>query len=95
MQFKDFLYALSGQTHSLMQDYAFVVVHQPVTDVISLGLLGFANLNDKSFMVAPSLEWSAFENVSISLLVSYAQGGQDSEFGLQEWGVRLRLRAYF
>ena len=95
LQFNDFLYSLSGQAHSLMQDYAFVVVYQPLTDLISLGLLGFANLNDKSYMLAPSLEWSAFENVSISLLVSYAQGGQDSEFGLQEWGLRLRLRAYF
>jgi len=78
-----------------MQDYVFVVVHHPLTDLISLGLLCFANLNDKSFMVAPSLDWSAFENVNISLLVSRAQGGEDSEFGLQEWGLRLRLRAYF
>ncbi len=93
--FNHFLYSIGGQTHSLMQDYAFVVVHHPLTDLISVGLLGFANLNDKSFMVAPSLDWSAFENVNISLLVSRAQGGKDSEFGLQEWGLRLRLRAYF
>ncbi|UCH63034.1 MAG: hypothetical protein JSU77_00830 [Fidelibacterota bacterium] len=95
LQFSDFTYSLSGQSHSLMQDYAFVVVHHPLTDLISLGLLGFANLNDQSYMVAPSLEWSAFENVNISLLLSHAQGGKDSEFGMQEWGLRLRLRAYF
>ncbi len=95
LSFNDFLYSLGGQTHSLMQDYAFVVVQHPLTDLISVGLLGFANLNDKSFMVAPSLDWSAFENVSISLLASRAEGAEDSEFGLQEWGLRLRLRAYF
>ena len=95
LQFDDFLYSLSGQSHSLMQDYAFVVVQHPLTDLISVGLLGFANLNDESFMVAPSLDWSAFENVNISLLLSHAEGGEDSEFGLQEWGLRLRLRAYF
>ncbi|MQY63187.1 MAG: hypothetical protein GH143_02595, partial [Calditrichaeota bacterium] len=70
LKFDDFLYSLSGQSHSLMQDYAFVVVHHPLTDLISVGLLGFANLNDKSFMVAPSLDWSIFENVNISLLAS-------------------------
>ena len=95
LKFDDFMYSLSGQSHSLMQDYAFVVVQHPLTDLISVGLLGFANLNDKSFMVAPSLDWSAFENVNISLMVSRAQGGKDSEFGTQEWGLRLRLRAYF
>ncbi len=95
LQFDDFRYSLSGQAHSLMQDYAFLVIQHPLTDVTYFGLLGFSNLNDRSYMVAPSLEWSAFENVMISLLASRAAGGDDSEFGLQEWGVRLRLRAYF
>jgi len=95
LEFNHFLYSIGGQTHSLMQDYAFVVIHHPLTDLISLGLLGFANLNDRSFVVAPSLEWSAFENVNISLLASRAEGDKDSEYGLQEWGIRLRLRAYF
>ncbi|UCH63552.1 MAG: hypothetical protein JSU77_03655 [Fidelibacterota bacterium] len=95
LQISDYLNYMGGLTHSLMQDYVFVVVNHPLADVLSLGLLGFANLNDHSCAVAPQLEWSAFENVNISLLASRSMGAEDTEFGLQDWGLRLRLRAYF
>lgn len=95
LTFNDFLHYMGGQVHSLMQDYVFVYANHPLNDVFTLGVLGIANLNDQSFVAAPELTWDAFENVGISLQLSHAQGAQDTEFGTQEWGVRLRLRAYF
>ncbi|MFC1619713.1 hypothetical protein ACFL45_07185, partial [Candidatus Neomarinimicrobiota bacterium] len=93
--FFDYLYSLGGETHSLMQDYMFVMASHPISDVLSAGLMGIANLNDGSFAINPLLDWNAFENVSVSLFLSYAVGDADSEFGLQEWAWRVRLRAYF
>jgi hypothetical protein len=95
LTFNDFLHYMGGQNHSLMQDYVFMYANHPLSDVFTLGMLGIANLNDQSFVAAPELTWDAFENVGISLQLSHAEGAQDTEFGTQEWGVRLRLRAYF
>ena len=95
LSFSDYLVTLSGQTHSLMQDYVFVLANHPISDVLSAGVMGIANLNDESFAINPLLDWNAFENVHVSLFISYAVGDDDSEFGLQEWAWRLRVRAYF
>jgi hypothetical protein len=91
----DYMYSLGGQTHSLMQDYLFVLANHPISDVLSAGLMGIANLNDESFAINPLLDWNAFENVSVSLFLSKAVGEDDTEFGLQEWAWRVRVRAYF
>lgn len=95
LTFFDYLYSLGGETHSLMQDYVFVMANHPISDVLSAGLFGIANLNDRSFAINPLLDWNAFENVSVSLFLSYAVGDANTEFGLQEWAWRLRVRAYF
>jgi hypothetical protein len=95
LTFFDYLYNLGGTTHSLMQDYLFVMANHPISDVLSAGLMGIANLNDGSFAINPLLDWNAFENVSVSLFGSFAVGDADTEFGLQEWAWRLRVRAYF
>jgi hypothetical protein len=95
LTFFDYLYSLGGQTHSLMRDYVFVMASHPISDVLSAGLMGIANLNDQSFAINPLLDWNAFENVSVSLFGSFAVGDADTEFGLQEWAWRVRVRAYF
>jgi len=93
--FNDYLYYLNGETHSLMQDYSFVYLNHPLADLLTIGVFGIVNFNDESYVINPQLEWNAFENVNISLLISYFEGKKDSEFGLQDWGWRLRVRAYF
>lgn len=93
--FIHYYHLLTGGTHSLMRDYLFLFARHPATDLISVGLLGFGNLNDASFAVNPQVEWSAFEDVSVSAIYSHFFGDDDTEFGKSDWGVRLRLRAYF
>ncbi|MBL7075435.1 hypothetical protein ISS37_09390 [candidate division KSB1 bacterium] len=91
----NYLYLLGGSTHSLMQDYLFSYVNQPVTDLMDFGIFGICNLNDGSFVLNPQITYNIFENTDLSLVLSYFHGEDDSEFGLQDFGGRIRIRAYF
>ena len=95
LQMGDYFSYLSGQSHSLMQDYLFLLLNHPLTDLLSGGLFGIVNFNDNSAIVSPMIDYSLFENVNLNLLFSKAWGDADSEFGLQDFGVRIRMRTYF
>lgn len=95
LAFRHYQYYFTGETLGPMQNYLFFVTQYALTDFISGGLFGFGNLDDQSFSIIPLVEWSAFENVTFSLWVSQAIGEKNTEFGVQDIAVRLRLRAYF
>ena len=91
----DYFAALGGESHSLMQDYVFMYAMHPTFDFVTLSTLVFANLNDNSGTFAPQLDWNAFEDTNISLQGSLFWGEDDTEFGIQDWGLRLRFRSDF
>jgi hypothetical protein len=91
----DYFASLQGQTHSLMQDYVFFYIMHPTFDLVSLSALVIANFNDNSGTFAPQLDWNVFQNTNISLQNSLFWGAEDTEFGLQDWGLRLRVRSDF
>jgi len=91
----DYFSYLTGASHSLMRDYLFLLLNHPLNDLVTVGLFGIANFNDNSGIISLQLDYSLFENVYLSLMVNTANGDVDTEFGLQDWGVRLRLRTYF
>ncbi len=93
--FDHYLYNFSGETHSLMQNYLFAMGMYNLTNYISGSLLVFGNLDDQSFILAPQLNWDAFEDVTLGAWVSQSFGENDSEFGIQDLALRFRLRAYF
>ena len=78
-----------------MQNYFFAMGMYNLTDYISGNLLVFGNLDDQSFILAPQLNWDAFEDVTLGAWVSQSFGENDSEFGIQDLALRFRLRAYF
>lgn len=91
----EFLRSLNGETHSLMQNYGFLYFMDPVGDFGTLTFLGFANFDDQSFAINPGFEWAGFENMNFSFISSIMAGEDDTEFGLQDWGLRIRIRGYF
>ena len=95
LDLNNYLQYLNGETHSLLQNYTFIIWQYPLSDFVSIGMINFANLSDKSAALNPQLEWNAFEDVSISFLFGYYMGAENTEFGLQEWNGRIRMRAYF
>ncbi|MFQ6608236.1 MAG: hypothetical protein ACE5EE_06835 [Fidelibacterota bacterium] len=95
LAFNHYLHYFSGETHSLMQDYLFVLSMFAFSNFVSGSVFLFGNLDDQSFSLVPQLQWNAFENVDISFLFSQSFGEKDTEFGIQDKALRLRLRAYF
>jgi len=90
-----YLQYFNGETHSLMQDYLFGFLNYPLNDFIQLGLLGFGNLNDNSAAINPQILWNLFQDVDMTIMYSHFIGDNNSEFGVQDWGWRIRLRGYF
>jgi len=93
--FDHYLYNFSGDRHSLMQNYLFAMGMYNITNYISGSLLVFGNLDDQSFILAPQLNWDAFDEVNVGAWLSQSFGENDTEFGIQDLALRLRLRAYF
>ena len=93
--FDHYLYSFSGETHSLMQNYIFAMGMYNITDYISANLISFGNLDDESFILAPQLNWDAFEDVTVGVWVSQSFGENETEFGIQDLAIRFRIRAYF
>jgi len=94
LSFYNYFHSYSGDSKSLMQNYLFALTMFTVNDFISGSLMVFGNLDDGSFSIVPQIEWSAFENISISLFMSQSFGDDDTEFGIQDRALRLRMRAY-
>lgn len=92
---QDYFYTLSGDGTSLMQDYAFFYAMHPTFDFVTPSMLVIANFNDNSGTFAPQLDWNVFEDTNISLQGSLFWGKDDTEFGLHDWGLRLRIRSDF
>ncbi len=90
-----YVHAYGGESKSLTQNYGFALTRFSFNDFISGSLMTFGNLDDKSFSLAPQVEWSIFENVTASILFSQSFGKMDTEFGIQGKALRLRVRGYF
>ncbi len=90
-----YLQYFMGETHSLMQDYLFGYINYPLNDFVQIGLLGFGNLNDNSVALNPQLLWNLFQDVDLTIMYSHSIGDDNTEFGLQDRGWRIRLRGYF
>ncbi len=95
LELNDYLQYLNGETHSLMQNYVFNYLNYPINDFLQFGVLTFANLDDESAAVNPQLTWDMFQDVAFTLMYSQYFGDYNTEFGLQDFGWRIRLRGYF
>jgi len=91
----DFITSLSGETHSLMQDYAFFYAMHPTFDYVTLSALAFANFNDGSGVFSPIVDWNIFEDTNLSIQGSLSWGADNTEFGLQDWGLTLNVTSNF
>ena len=78
-----------------MQNYLYTLGMYNLSDYIASSILMFGNLDDQSFILAPQLEWEVFEDISLSVLTTFSMGDTDTEFGLQDKSIRLRVRAYY
>jgi len=95
LTFDTFISGLGGETHSLMQDYGFLYLSHQTFDFVSFSIIAIANFNDGSGSIGPQIDWNIYENTNISLQSNFSWGADDTEFGLQNLGLRLRLLSNF
>ena len=95
LDLNDYLQYLNGESHSLMQNYLFSYLNYPLNDFLQFGVLTFANLDDQSAAINPQLTWDMFQDVVLTMMYSQYFGDDNTEFGLQDFGWRIRLRGYF
>ncbi|HCW76791.1 MAG TPA: hypothetical protein DHU63_09670, partial [Candidatus Marinimicrobia bacterium] len=90
-----FLQYFQGQIHSLYQHYLFLQAAYPLTDLLAGSAFGYINLDDQSWVVSPTLSYSLSDNVMLEGMFSWMGGGNDTEFGIQKWQTRMRVKAFF
>jgi len=95
LTFDAFFQGLGGESHSLMQDYGFLYLMHQTFDFVGLSTIVIANFNDGSGSVGPQVDWNVFEDTNISVQGIFSWGADDTEFGLQDWGLRLRILSNF
>ncbi|MCK4579427.1 MAG: hypothetical protein KAU50_11610 [Candidatus Marinimicrobia bacterium] len=95
VSFDNYISYFLGETHSLNTDYLFAMAMYPLTDLISAEVFSIYNLNDGSLVINPQLTYNIYEDVELTITGSLFAGEETDEFGYQETGLRLRLRAYF
>ncbi len=86
---------LDGKMLTLNQNYLFLSLLYPWGDSVTAGFFSLANLDDQSFLLNPQFTFQYGDNLELSLLLSAGIGDDESEMGLQKYGGRLRLRAWF
>lgn len=91
----DYLFHYSGERKSLNQNYLFLLAMYPLGNLLDIAAFTILNMDDHSAVIAPQIVYRIFQNVELSLLASLFIGDSLDEFGYQQYGVRLRLRAYF
>jgi len=93
--FDDYLVYFAGERKSLNQNYLFALAMYPLGDLLDISAFGIINLDDKSAVIAPQLMYRIFQDVELSIMGSWFVGDNTDEYGYQEHGARVRLRAYF
>lgn len=93
--FYDYAAYFNWECKSLNQNYLFLLGMYPLRDILDFSLFGIANLDDGSLVIAPQLIYRIFQNVEINVLGSLFLGEATDEYGYQDYGLRVRLRAYF
>jgi hypothetical protein len=95
VNFNHYLDYLDSKTLTLNQNYLFLSLLYPWGDSVTAGFFTLANLDDQSFLLNPQFIFQYGNNLELSLMLSAGFGDAESEMGLQKYGGRLRLRAWF
>lgn len=82
----------------LRQNYMFVNLSKSnLWDIFNINSRILGNLDDKSFMWSPRLEYIGITNISLAMEPYFFWGNQDSEFGnaLSDFFIRFEVSLYF
>ncbi len=93
--FFDYTAFFSWERKSLNQNYLFGMAMYPITDLIDGAFFGIYNFDDQSIVINPQIVYRIYQDVELTFMGNLFFGEESDEFGYQDIGGRIRLRAYF
>lgn len=92
----DWIRYVSGESKSISRDMLYSYIRYPLTELMNVGGSLVYSISDGSMAVVPTLEYSAFQNMDLTLMFNIYAGGEGRVFNsnLGNGGL-LRCRVYF
>ena len=92
----DWMRYFSGETKTISRDQVYGFVQYPATDLLTIGGSIIVSASDKSAAIVPTVYYSIFENVDLTLMGNFYVGDEGKTFSstLGNGGI-LRATVYF
>jgi len=92
----DWMHLLSGETKTISRDQIYSFTRYSVTDLLSIGGSIIVSVSDKSAALVPTINYSLFENIDLTLISNFYTGKEGTAFSsLLGNGSFLRACVYF
>ncbi len=92
----DWIRFYTGEQKAVGRDQLYLFIQHPASDLINIGLSSIICLNDRSFMLLPSISYNIFENVELTGYANIYLGEDKTVFRKDMGsGGLLRMRYYF
>ncbi|MCK4234235.1 hypothetical protein KAX75_07380 [candidate division WOR-3 bacterium] len=92
----DWMRLFTGEAKTISRDQVYSFVRYPVNDLLSIGSSFIVSISDKSTAIVPSIEYSLFENIDLTVLLNFYTGEEGTAFSSSLGnGGFLRACVYF
>jgi len=92
----DWMRLLAQESRALGRDQLYSVIQHPLTDLMNIGCMSIFSISDKSLALVPTVSYSLFQDVELTLFGNFNLGKEGRTFGenMGQGGI-VRLRVYF
>ena len=90
--FMDLIY---GNINSIGIDYSFSSIGIYMDDNIRLSIQGIFNHTDESRIIFPQIDCNYLDDVDIVFMLYLFNGKYNTEYGINDYGCKLRMNIYF
>jgi len=92
----DWMQFFTAERKAVSRDQIYFLINHPLTDLANIGCSAIASINDGSVAVIPTLNYSIFEDVDLSIYLNLYLGKEGKSFATNLGnGGLLRIRVYF
>ncbi len=92
----DWMRFFTGEAKTISHDQVYSFVRYPVNDLLSVGSSFIVSISDKSAAIVPTIEYSLFENIDLTLIANFYTGEEGTAFSSSLGnGGFVRARVYF
>jgi hypothetical protein len=86
---------LTGESFNLAKLYTAISATKMLAPLLTGSIYGIINLNDRSNLLGPALQYSIAENLELSACVYFLTGADDSEYGQPGTSYFVYLQYFF